>query len=272
MSQSRFWAVVACHDAFNRRADGSRLCPQIVAAAAFLLIGLGTASAQADIPPLQVSWKVNDVVINDYMPSGTDLGNGTFNYADNLGGGGDPTFSFNLTGDPNLSGAPLALVSGNLVVENLTQDTIDVELLVVLPLSTTFEEGSMILGSAAIGFTSAGAGTVSSFGGNPVWQALIDGSPVGEPAELFDDPFSIVRTATGSSSGGSQNFGLPVPVPGPAATDSIGIRIRFSLTPLDQASMTSVFRVVPGPTTLFAIAVGLAFVQPRRRRVADRVL
>ena len=62
------------------------------------------------------------------------------------------------------------------------------------------------------------------------------------------------------------SFGSPIPEIGPAALDSIGIEINFSLTQLDQVSITSVFHVVgiPAPGVIGLLAVGA--VGTRRRR------
>ena len=125
---------------------------------------------------------------------------------------------------------------------------------------------SLMQGSAAIGLTTdSGGGSVASLAGTPLWQGLIDGSPVGNDAALFFDPFALVNASIGSSSSNA-NFGIPVPNAGPPVLNNIGIRISFSLTQLDQASITSVFNVVPAPGAIALLGVAGLTVRRRRRR------
>jgi len=120
-------------------------------------------------------------------------------------------------------------------------------------------------GSAAVGLTTdAGGGSMSTFGGKPLWQGLIDGVAVGNAASLFFDPFALSNQSIGSS-GSAGNFGSPM-VPGPAVLQSIGIEINFSLTQHDQASITSVFFVVPAPGVIGLLAIGGLGIGRRRRR------
>ncbi len=79
---------------------------------------------------------------------------------------------------------------------------------------------------------------------------------------MFSDPFSLENPGFGGMAD-SSSFG---PVIGPPALDSIGIEINFSLTQLDQVSITSVFHVVgiPAPGVIGLLAVGA--VGTRRRR------
>ncbi len=225
---------------------------------ALVLISCATGVAGADVPALELKWWVDGALMYDGTPAGTDNGNGFYNYNGWLGGGADPSLSYNITGNPLLG-----LVSGNLTVENLTANTIEVTLLLTLPLTKTLPDGTFLRGSAALGLTADdGGGVLGSLESTPVWQALIDGTEV---TALFPDPFSITRRDFGSD-GADDEFGMPLALPGPPALETIGIEISFSLTPLDQASITSVFGLVPGPTSLLCLAGGLALCAGRSRR------
>ena len=229
---------------------------------ALITLGVGAKAVNAGIPALEMRWFVNGVLVYDGLPGGTDNGNGTFHYvggaADTVGA--DPTFatlSWNITGDPDPQ------ISGNLVVENPFMPIIEVVLEVLLPIAPLLPGGTELLGSAGVGLTTdSNGGTVASINGVPIWQALIDGAPV-TGASLFFAPFELSNSGLGSSSS-SANFGIPIPVIGPAALDTIGIRISFSVTQNDQVGITSVFRAVPGPGGL--LLLGLGAIGARRRR------
>jgi hypothetical protein len=88
-----------------------------------------------------------------------------------------------------------------------------------------------------------------------MYQAIVDGSTVVQT--LLNDPQSYTSaTPFGSVSTGFVNYG-PTNL-GLAATSTIGITIKFTLSPGDTASFTSVFNLVPEPGTLVMLATGLA--------------
>jgi hypothetical protein len=249
---------------FSKRAQSSVV-------AAFLAFAIGPPAANASFD-LELRWWIDGAVAGTYMVSGNDLGNGMFNYAGNyiylnpL----DPfevvELGVNLNGKPdaNAGASTNLLISGNLAVENSFLNTVDVQLEVILPVAAG-GPGSLMAGSAAIGLTTnADGGSLQSLAGTPVWQGLLDGSPAG-PAGLFFDPFDITHTGLGSSSADA-SFGLPGGVPGGFLANSIGIDINFSLTSLDQASITSVFNVVPIPGPGGLVVFAAAGLVTRRRR------
>jgi hypothetical protein len=250
---------------FSKRAQSSVV-------AAFLAFAIGAPAANASFD-LQLRWWIDGSVAGTYTVSGNDLGNGMFNYAGNyiyL----NPFNPFevielgvNLNGKPdaNAGASTNLLISGNMAVENLFANAVDVQLEVLLPVAAG-GPWTMMAGSAAIGLTTnADGGSLQSLAGLPVWQGLLDGSPAG-PASLFFDPFDLTNSGLGSSSADS-NFGLPGGVLAGPVASTIGIDMNFSLTSLDQASITSVFNVVPvpGPGGLVVFAVA-GLVTRRRRR------
>lgn len=235
-----------------------------VALAASLAIGLGATTTNAGLldPGLEIEWWVNGSYAGLLQPSGTyneNTGWWTYSgFATDLSSG--VTLQYNLNGDPD------PLISGNLTVENPFLPVVDVTLQVSLPVAPLLPNGSLMQGSAAIGLTTdSGGGSLSTFGGKPLWQGMIDGSAVGNSAALFFDPFSLSNASIGSS-GSSGNFGAPFLIPGPPVLSDIGIQINFSLTQSDQASITSVFNVIPAPGVIGLLAVGALGVRRRRRR------
>ncbi len=240
----------------------ARLSRQVVipALGAVLALGLGVAPADAGIiPALSIDWWVNGTYAGKISPSGVANGNGTYSYSglelDELTG---VSLNYTLTGDPD------PLLSGGLVVQNPNLPLVNIVMVVQLPISVNFSQ-TELAGSAAVGLTTnSDGGELNSIGGEPVWQGLLDGVAVGPSASLFFDPFEISHSGS-QSTGASGNFGLPNAVVGGSVSQTIGIRIAFSLTQNDQASITSVFNVVPGPGGLAVLACGLLFSRRRRR-------
>ena len=223
-------------------------------APALALVG---ASAGAITLPsgLDVAWSVNGNsapfstgVTNTCQPGtgGPDATECAGNYS-----WGGATLAWDVTSDPD------PFITSNFSILNSSASTQTYTVLVTLPIAAV-TPSSLMGGSVQGGITAdATAGTLSATG-TAIYTALIDGSPV---ATLFADPTSTSAGAFLSNSLGSVAFGTPIPsAAGPAALTSIGIQLKFTLTPGDQASFTSVFVVnpVPEPTTLGLVSLGLA--------------
>jgi hypothetical protein len=168
----------------------------------------------------------------------------------------------------DLSTDPDPFVTNSITVTNNTLNTQTYVLLVTLPIAPA-GPSTLIGGSIQGGLTSdATAGTLSSSGTTAIYTAYIDGVAV---ATLFDAPTSTSSGAFLSSSLGTADFGTPIPsAAGPAATTDIAIQLKFTLTPGDLASFTSIFVVepIPEPTTIGLVSLGLAglALAGRRRR------
>lgn len=233
------------------------------AVAASLLIGFGASTVSAGLidPELKIEWWVNSAYVGELAPNGVfDSTHQWWHYngfASDLNTGVNLNFDLNADADP--------LISGNLTVENPFLPVVNVKLVVTLPVAPTLPNGSLMQGSAAVGLTTEGGGSLSTLAGKPLWRGMIDGSAVGPSASLFFDPFALTNASTGSS-GTSGNFGAPFMVPGPAVLSSIGIEINFSITQNDQGSFTSVFYVIPAPGAIALLGFGGLIGTGRRRR------
>jgi hypothetical protein len=149
-------------------------------------------------------------------------------------------------------------------------------LTVTLPIAPAFGPPSLIQGSisgsltdtsSATGKGTVGSASVAAVSGGSIYSGQIDGGTV---RTLLDDPAgaSFTGLPNGSTSTGlTADFGIPVRESVfVATTTDIGIELRFTLSPGDSASFTSVFDVVPEPSTAGLLVVGLAFLGALRRR------
>ena len=234
-----------------------------MAIAALLAIGVvgATAHAQTPWPALQINLRIDDGLLYEYLPFGNDADeDGTWSY---LGFWDDSglQLTVNLNADPDPS------ITGGIILVNPFDDPVDVLLDIVLPIAPAIPGNTLMVGSAAVGLTTQGPGNVQTINGIPLWQGMIDGSPV---VALYDDFFELDHTGSGSSAATPQNFGIgfppnPDPLPGPPALSTIGIRLNFRLTGgTDQFSLTGGFLVTPAPAGFLVLAGGL-FVRRRRR-------
>ena len=160
---------------------------------------------------------------------------------------------------------PDPFVLNNILVTNTTTTTQIFSAFVGLP--TTFGAPNLISGSVRTSVIDGGndGATVATFGGQALYQAQIDLVTV---ATLQNDPFSVTAPAGGSNTAseafGPTASGIPV-------TSSIGIQLRFSLTPGDTAAILSRFDVViPEPTSVALIGIGLALAPGMARRLSRR--
>lgn len=187
---------------------------------------------------LQMNWSANGQSAQTLYPDGTY--NETFGWWTYSGSQPGP---LGLTLNYSLNASPDGMISGNVSINNSTDEPIEVEVVLHHPLSASRSGGSGLAGSAAIGLTTDDdGGTVSAVTGDTMWQAMLDGAPVGGPGSIFSDPYQLHNDGFGSI-GDNTNFGIPTRIDGPPAMQSIGVRIGFSLTAHDQMSMTSVFLV-----------------------------
>ena len=229
-------------------------CRSLVVASIAVALAASPAFA-GGAPALEVKWTLDGNVVLTELPAGDPAGSG-FRY--NGGGSfGSVDMTYSLFGDPD------PIVSGSFAVENLSNATVEVELQVTLPILPSLPDFTVMTGSVAVSMTAdLDGGELAALPGIPFWQGMIDGSPVGGATDLLSG-LLMVSSGPGSPPGESGGF---IDIDGPAALDSIGIRITFSLTPGEQMSFTSVFSVVvPGPAGLAFLALGAVWTRRRRR-------
>jgi hypothetical protein len=169
----------------------------------------------------------------------------------------------------NITLNPDPYVTANTVVTNTTGMTQDFVLEVILPISHTVGPPVRMRGSIVGGVTDSGSGsaTVGFVVGNALYSAMIDNTIV----RTLNDALPVTATgAFNSASIGPDRFGFPTleVLTNTTATTNIAIRLRFSLTAGDSASFTSVFSIIPEPSTAMLLGFGLLglLAAGRRRR------
>jgi hypothetical protein len=168
----------------------------------------------------------------------------------------------------HMSVDPDPFVQGTFTVSNDSNETREYTVDFILPISPAIPDASFIAGSVSGTLTDSngnGSAAMSSIAAGSIYTSLIDGAPV---RTLLNGSAFGVSTAFGSTNFGTESFGYPVgSLVGPAASTSIALQFRFSLSAGDTASFSSVFIVnpipAPGALALLAVAAGC---QRRRRR------
>jgi hypothetical protein len=178
--------------------------------------------------------------------------------------------SWNMTLDPD------PYVNAITALRNDSAATQTFFLNVVLPLSVVKGPPLVISGSIQGGVTDADGVAVNvplslwaqaSSAGGPIYRAAVDGSVV---QTLLNHPVSAnVNQRWQSGSFTTSGFSSVV-LPGNTASTSIAIYLRFNLSPGDTASFTSVFNVVPEPSTAVLAGLGLLGLLVVGRRAARR--
>ena len=155
---------------------------------------------------------------------------------------------------------PDPLISNNTLVQNNTLVNQIYTLSVALP--TSFGAPNGIRGSIATSLIAVGGGTVSSVAPFSIYSAQIDGVTV---RTLQNNPFTL--TTPNAAVSAVASYGLEaniVPV-----NTSIGILLRFQLTPGDSVTILSDFEVapvIPEPSTLALLLLGGGALALRRYR------
>lgn len=234
-----------------------------LAAAAALIFSGATASFAAPLPAgstfsingwnpggdaLGCTVSVSDPDITDCSGSNATPGSGNFTVLN---------WNLHLDSDPTVLNF-FALQNNLAVAQTFT-------ITVIIPTAGTFGPPSTVSGSigGSITDTTGNGATLTNFGTNSIYTALVDGSPV---QTLLNNPQSYTTGAFGSQTFGPAGFGPTVV--GYGATSTIGIQVQFTLSPGDIASYTSVFTLIPEPGTLMLVAAGIAGIAHMGRRRA----
>lgn len=265
--------------ALTRRFDRVLTTGVMVAAVLFFVFGRGSA-AHAAIPNFLMTWDASgdldafgnpippftyDPLIYGIVEDNLD---GTFTY---IGGWDDTIFTGGL--DPiywSLSWIVTVdtdpFVDASLTVFNASGLDQSFSLLMTLAVAPSIPAGAGMSGSVTGNVTDlfGDGATLSAPASGSVYKAFVDGTvtPTDVVASLHDDPFAHTFTG-GTTSIPSAAFSDPL---SPAVTAEIGVEVAFTLTSLDQADITGVFNIVPGPASLGLMAVYGLVIRKRRRR------
>jgi hypothetical protein len=155
-------------------------------------------------------------------------------------------------------------VFANTVLQNTSGSTQTFFLNIVLPITANVGPPVVISGSIQGGVSDTGGiggppgapgdgALLSSVSPTAIYRAALDGSVV---RTLLNHTSSVSAGAFGSNSFTPSPSYLNEILPATNATTNIAIFLRFSLSPGDSASFTSVFNVVPEPSTALLIGVG----------------
>lgn len=102
--------------------------------------------------------------------------------------------------------------------------------------------------------------TSGPFNGDPIYRSYINGVA---QTPLWPAGFSLTASGIGASDTDSDNFSG---INGPAPTASIGVWLKFEVTPLDQVTMSGYFEVTPVPAPAALPLLGMMGLVARRRR------
>ena len=195
-------------------------------------------------PGLTITWQTNDAEPVTLEPAGVfnpNFGWWTYGgFATDLSTG--VTINYNLNADVaveevgQFATAVGTLISGNVTIENPFLPTVVQRVTITVP-SAEMLTGAVAAASVVVGLTTdQDGGSIKALPDGAVWTGLVDG---GGAFVAFPYPFFMLYCGAIRC----PNYTLPFPEPAPPVTASVGIKLEFELTQLDQASITSVFIV-----------------------------
>lgn len=168
------------------------------------------------------------------------------------------------------TGSGSQFVNANLAVTNNTGSFQSFFAIVTLALPEQFTGGTLMNGSVSASVQDVfGSGAeIRTVNDNPIYQAFIDGTPPDAPVQTLLDPSYSLTAPVGGTESDSDTFGIPNPIAGPEALNTISVVLEFELSPFDTANVVGTFEVasLPAPGALPLLAgLGLFGVSRRRR-------
>jgi len=166
-------------------------------------------------------------------------------------------------------GSGSQFVNANLAVTNNTGSYQSFFAIVTLALPQQFTGGTLMNGSVSASVQDVfGSGAeIRSFDDSPIYQAFIDGTPPDAPVQTLLDPSYSLTAPVGGTDSDSDTFGIPNPILGPEALNTISVVLEFELSPFDTANVVGTFEIakLPAPGALPLLA-GLGLIGMSRRR------
>jgi len=169
---------------------------------------------------------------------------------------------------------PDPVVTNSFSVVNLLPETQSFTISVSTVTGSIGAPTTLTGGSAQGGVTDVngdGATLSTSGAGSAFYTSLVDGTDF---VGLYAAPSSVNAAALLSGNlAPLEDFGTPIPsLPAPAVANSIGLRFRFDLSPLDRATGSGVFMVepVPEPSSIALAVVGFVGLVCWRRTQRNR--
>lgn len=242
---------------------------KIALSAGLLMLAAGAAQAGSSFSgwDIQIGWGGNtwSVAANPHTYSISEYqgDNGHTRYRV-VGSHATPnwTFSWDVEMDPD------PFISSSFTVQNMTGITQDVTVTAILPIFPPLPGPNIMSGSLS-GTVGDGDGLLDPNGngatmttqanGRPYYEALVDG--FGARSLRTAPQFHFAPLGL-TSNIGTVDF---LNEAAPAAFFTIGIRNAFTITSMDNASMTSTFFIIPTPAGVAAFGlIGLAGLRRRR--------
>jgi hypothetical protein len=236
--------------------SGPKLLFGLVVGSLLYLSSVPTVSAQTNLPHIGVTWGTG--TYSGWTPGASNYRIGTDGRTWELISPIEYTGLFAKVTVQEFRFDDDPIIYNNILVQNTTGVnqiyTIDISL------PTTFTAPNQFRGSVHTSIIGTSA-TISTVGGFPIYSAQIDFSTV---RTLQNNPFSL--STPQDAGGASASFGYDlnnIPV-----TSSMGIQLRFQLTPGATAAIISDFQIepIPEPGTLTLALLGATILMWRCKR------
>lgn len=230
-------------------------CTMPIASIAAILIVGGPAHAGL-VPDVDISIQASDGFNQSFLAGGSHVGGEIYNYQGAAGNANfELDYDFNADADPKVPDG--AFLGTGFTLVNNSLATMEFTIKMTLHLDAGAARSVDYGGSSAWTLTGVD-GAFQTIDGQPIWTALIDDQPVDN---LFWAPFWMTFNGAGSTSTSDDTLGSSG-----AASSTIGVLLRFSLSAGDSLTHTGSFGIIPAPPALALLALGGLASGRRRRR------